>query len=92
MKANTLDAMSSILRKIRENVDLDAMNARSKCRNNCMGCPKKRLDSLHLEVMFWEAQLAKGKPPTLGDVGKLARAGEVMAAALEKNPVLCRFR
>ncbi len=76
--------MRQLIRQIQEAMPFDAPEA-NLCSGHCHGCSSKLLEYLDIRLEEWEARLAQGEQPTLGDLHQLARTARKIHRALEKN-------
>ena len=83
-KPATQQAMQQLLDDIRRQLPVGAPEA-DLCQKICIGCPKKLMVYIELEVDDWQRALDNGATPKLGDIGQLARSARKINAVMEKN-------
>lgn len=76
--------MRELITQVRAAMPFDAPRARI-CGGDCQGCSLKLLDYLDAELGSWEARLAAGETPNLGDLSGLAKTSRKVHAILERN-------
>jgi hypothetical protein len=77
-------AMALLIGQVRAAMPFDDPAAKV-CGDQCEGCPRKLLEWLDTELTHWEARLAAGEPPRLGDIDRLARSSRKVYAVLARN-------
>lgn len=87
MKPATPEAMRALIAEVRAAIPFAAPEA-LVCTGACAGCSRKLLDYLDAELAHWEARLAAGERPRLGDVSALARTSRKVHAVLVRNGLI----
>ena len=83
-KPSTPQAMQQLLNDIREQLPIGAPEA-DLCQKVCIGCPKKLLSYIELEVDDWQRALDNSVIPTFGDIRQLTRSAQKIHAVMVKN-------
>lgn len=60
-----------------------------ECKGYCGDCAIKRVEHFELMLDDWDARLAQGAQPSLGDLDELARFGRALAGMLIRARLLC---
>lgn len=84
MKPDTTIAMRQLIQKVRSIIPFD-IPEEAICSGICRGCAKKLLEFLDMELEDWEARLASGDHPKLGDIQKLAKQSQKIYTSLQRN-------
>lgn len=79
--------MEALLQQIRTALPFD-IPAAELCRGPCVGCPKKLLEYMEMELSHWQAELDAGVTPSLGDLNQRARQAKKVARAMAANGLL----
>lgn len=87
-KPNAPQAMSELINQIETAIPFDDLNEARLCSGKCIGCPKKLLEYLEQEVLFWREEVEADETIKLGDVNKLARSAKKIHRVLHLNDVL----
>lgn len=87
MKPNTTKAMTLLIAEIRATIPFDIPLERL-CNGPCVGCAKKLLEYLDMEIDGYERALEKKDTPKLGDIDKLAKTATTIYRTLEKNKIV----
>lgn len=84
-KPGTREAMSSLIRQVRDTVPFD-LPTEILCAKTCdYGCPKKLMEYLDSELVSWEARLAEGENPNFGEIQRLGKTAQKIHRVLQKN-------
>ncbi len=83
-KPDTVTAMYQLLDQIESAMPFDLSEAQI-CSGLCIGCSKKLLEYIFIELNQWKIALADGEKPKLGDIEKLAKTGKKIYRVLELN-------
>lgn len=59
---------------------------------SCIGCPKKLLELVDSELSYWEATIAQGEIPQLGDISRFAKLCKNVRRGLVRNGVIEKYR
>ncbi|WP_028876561.1 hypothetical protein [Teredinibacter turnerae] len=86
-KPSTPIAMRELLDRIAKTFPLHAPSS-SVCSKRCVGCPKKMLEFLDAEASSWQAQLAAGREPTLGELHKLGKTAARLHRVFKLNGLI----
>jgi hypothetical protein len=84
MKPDTTTAMRALIAQVREAIPFDLPEAQA-CTGECNGCTVKLLAYLEGELADWEARLAAGERPNLGDLSRVGRTSRKVYRVLAAN-------
>ncbi|GGQ24267.1 hypothetical protein [Shewanella litoralis] len=87
-KPDRMTAMRQIITQVKITFPLDQADI-FNCgpTNTCVGCPKKLLDLVDAEINYWEAAMAQGVTPSLGDISRFAKMCTNVSRGLKRNNV-----
>ncbi|MBB1437497.1 hypothetical protein EGC79_13960 [Shewanella vesiculosa] len=87
-KPDRVSAMKQLIVQIKTTFPLDSVDI-FKCgpANTCVGCPKKLLDLVDSEVNYWDAALAQGVTPSLGDISRFGKLCKNVHRGLQRNNI-----
>lgn len=86
-KPTTSSAMIQLLDKAQVAFPFE-MDEAQICAGECIGCPKKLLAYLEMELADWQGRMDDGHIPTLGSVDKLNRTCTKIHRVLQKNGLM----
>jgi len=87
-KPDRITAMKQLIAQVKQAFPLDSADIfRCGPSNTCVGCPKKLLDLVDSEVCYWEAAIARGVIPSLGDISRFGRLSKNVARGLTRNNI-----
>ncbi len=55
------------------------------CGDSCVGCPKKLLELVETEIMYWELVIERGESPNLGEISRFAKLCKNVRRGLKRN-------
>jgi len=84
MKPDTTTAMTLLLKQINETFPFAKPEAEI-CAGKCVGCPKKVLEYISMEMDYYQGQLDAKETPLLGDVSRLALIAKKSHRSLKRN-------
>lgn len=87
MKPDTQTAMRNLIAQVRTTFPFDLPEA-NLCTGVCQGCSLKLLEFVGMELAGWEARLAEGEKPNLGDLDRLAKICKKTYRVLERNGLM----
>ncbi|MGB5444893.1 MAG: hypothetical protein WBM99_05225 [Psychromonas sp.] len=76
--------MLNIILLVRADFPFDNPNIQI-CGDTCVGCPKKLLEIVEIEIMHWESVLKRGETPNLGDISRFAKLCKNVRRGLLRN-------
>ena len=87
-KPDRVSAMKRLLEQVKNTLPFDQPGIFS-CgpNNNCVGCPKKLLDLVDAEVNYWDAAIAQGVIPSLGDISRFGKLCKNVSRGLQRNDI-----
>ena len=91
MKPDTTTAMRQLITQVRDAIPFDLPAARA-CVGECNGCSVKVLEYLDGELCAWEARLAAGERPSIGDLHRLGRTSRKVYRVLAANGLVAPDR
>lgn len=83
-KPDCKTAMLNIILLVKEDFPFDDPDIQI-CGDSCVGCPKKLLELVEIEIMHWEAVLARGETPNLGEISRFAKLCKNVRRGLLRN-------
>ena len=86
-KPDRNSAMQNIITLVRADFPFDAPDAQI-CGDTCVGCPKKLLELVEIEIMHWESEIESGEPPTFDDISRFAKLCKNIRRGLVRNGVM----
>lgn len=84
MKPRPYQAMQTLIQQIRQAIPFNIPES-SLCLGPCLGCSKKLIEFLDDELCDWQAKLAQGVEPNLGEIHRLARTAKKIYKVLKAN-------
>ena len=87
MKPQPREAMSRLINEVRCKIPFHLPES-TLCLGPCLGCSKKLLEYLDIELSDWQAKLEEGVEPKLGDIQKLAKTSKKIYLTLIRNGFL----
>jgi len=87
MKPNATTAMTLLLQQINDTFPFDKPEAEI-CAGKCIGCPKKVLEYLSMEMDYYQSQLDAKQTPLLGDISRLALIAKKSHRSLKRNKLI----
>ncbi|WP_351075553.1 hypothetical protein [Shewanella sp. CAL98-MNA-CIBAN-0140] len=87
-KPDRITAMKQLIAQVKQTFPLDSPDLfRCGSANSCVGCPKKLLDLIDSEVTYWEAAIAQGVMPSLGDISRFGKLCQNVGRGLTRNHI-----
>jgi hypothetical protein len=87
-KPDRISAMKQLIVQVKQAFPLDSADIfRCGPANNCVGCPKKLLDIVDSEISYWEAAIAQGVMPSLGDISRFGKLCKNVSRGLNRNNI-----
>ena len=86
-KPDRRTAMSNIITLVRADFPFYAPESQI-CGDTCVGCPKKLLELVEMEVLEWEYKLESGETPEFSDIDRLAKLCKNVRRSLVRNGVV----
>lgn len=77
-------AAQELIDSIRDSMPFDVPEA-TLCDGICIGCPKKLLNYIEVELDDWQLSVDQKEKITLGDLNKLGRQAQKIYRVLQKN-------
>jgi hypothetical protein len=87
MKPNRATAMTNLIVQVREDFPFTLPQAQI-CAGKCVGCPKKLLELVDMELCDWESRLTNSELPLLGDITRLGKLCKNVRRGLVRNNLL----
>ncbi len=53
--------------------------------NGCIGCPKKLMELVDMELGYWQSQIRRGIPPTFDELRRFGKMCQNIRRALVRN-------
>ncbi|QDE29990.1 hypothetical protein [Shewanella polaris] len=87
-KPDRISAMKQLIAQAKQAFPLDSPDIfRCGSGNSCVGCPKKLLDLVDSELSYWEAAIAQGVTPSLGDISRFGKLCKNVSRGLARNNI-----
>ncbi|WP_137223097.1 hypothetical protein [Shewanella sp. MEBiC00475] len=87
-KPDRICAMKQLIAQAKQAFPLDSPDIfRCGSGNSCVGCPKKLLDLVDSELSYWEAAIAQGVIPSLGDISRFGKLCKNVSRGLTRNNI-----
>jgi len=86
-KPDRKTAMMQIIERVRADFPLDAPETQI-CGTTCVGCPKKLLELVDSEMMYWESNIEGGEAPNLGEISRFAKLCKNVRRGLIRNGLM----
>ncbi len=83
-KPDCKTAMLNIILLVKEEFPFDNPKVQI-CGDTCVGCPKKLLELVEIEIMHWESVIGRGESPNLGDISRFAKLCKNVRRGLKRN-------
>lgn len=87
MKPNRETALTDLIAQVRESFPFTLPQAQI-CAGKCVGCPKKLLELVDMELSDWESRLNNSELPLLGDITRLGKLCKNVRRGLVRNNLL----
>lgn len=86
-KPDRQTAMLNIITLVRDDFPFYAPETQI-CGDTCVGCPKKLLELVEMEVIDWEYKIESGETPTFSDIDRFAKLCRNVRRSLVRNGVV----
>lgn len=86
-KPDRKTAMSNIIKLVRDDFPFYAPESQI-CGDTCVGCPKKLLELVEMEVIEWECKLENGDTPEFSEIDRFAKLCKNVRRSLVRNGVV----
>jgi len=87
MKPDATTAMTLLIQQINDIFPFAKPEAEI-CAGKCIGCPKKVLEYMSMEIDYYQARLDAEETPLLGDISRLAHIAKKSLRSLQRNNLL----
>ena len=84
MKPTTTEAMTTLLNQINKALPFGMAEAEI-CAGKCIGCPKKLMEYMSMEVDYWQCRLEQNDAPDLAEFTNFANRSKRIYKSLSKN-------
>ncbi len=88
-KPDRRSAMLNIINLVRDDFPFYAPESQI-CGDTCVGCPKKLLELVEMEVIEWEFKLDRGEVPAFDEIDRFAKLCKNVRRSLVRNDVLSK--
>lgn len=83
-KPDRATAMLNIIELVKDDFPFDDPN-RQICGDDCVGCPKKLLELVETEIIYWENNIVHGELPTFKEISRFAKLCKNVRRGLLRN-------
>ncbi|WP_372882621.1 hypothetical protein [Psychromonas sp.] len=83
-KPDCKTAMLNIILLVKKDFPFDNPEVQI-CGDSCVGCPKKLLELVETEIMYWELVIERGESPNLGEISRFAKLCKNVRRGLKRN-------
>jgi len=83
-KPDRATAMLNIIELVKVDFPFDDPN-RQVCGDDCVGCPKKLLELVETEIIYWENNIEQGELPTFKEISRFAKLCKNVRRGLLRN-------
>ena len=83
-KPDRKTAMLNIITLVKNDFPFDDPN-RQVCGDTCVGCPKKLLELVETEIIYWEYTLEQGELPSFDELSRFAKLCKNVRRGLLRN-------
>ena len=83
-KPDRKTAMLNIIELVNNDFPFDDPN-RQVCGDTCVGCPKKLLELVETEIIYWESNIEQGELPTFKEISRFAKLCKNVRRGLLRN-------
>ncbi|PMH43197.1 hypothetical protein BCU68_04200 [Vibrio sp. 10N.286.49.B3] len=87
IKPDRQTAMTNIISAVRAEFPFDAPEAQI-CGDTCVGCPKKLIEMVESEVIYWEHQLSIGVLPNMTELRQFGKLCKNIRRSLIRNELI----
>lgn len=84
IKPDRKTAMLDIIELVKEDFPFDDPN-QNVCGDDCVGCPKKLLELVDTEIIYWENSIVQGEIPTFKEISRFAKLCKNVRRGLLRN-------
>lgn len=86
-KPDRQTAMLHIIKLVRDDFPFYAPESQI-CGDTCVGCPKKLLELVEMEVIEWEHNISRGEVPTFTEIDRFTKLCRNIRRSLVRNGVV----
>lgn len=83
-KPDRKTVMVNIIETVKKDFPLDAPEA-SICGDTCVGCPRKLLELVEGELIYWESKLKKDQLPDFDELNRFGKLCKNVRRGLVRN-------
>jgi len=83
-KPDRATAMLSLIELVKEDFPFDDPN-RQVCGDDCVGCPKKLLELVETEIIYWEYNISQGELPSFKELSRFGKLCKNVRRGLLRN-------
>lgn len=83
-KPTCVQAMKNLISEVRKEFPFNEPDA-NICGISCIGCPKKLLEIVDMELCEWEVKLEDNVTPKLGEISRLGKLCKNVRRGLKRN-------
>lgn len=86
-KPDRKTAMHNIITAVRADFPFDAPEAQI-CGDTCVGCPRKLIELVESDVLYWEAQLQRNELPNMTEIRQFGKLCKNVRRSLVRNGLI----
>jgi len=86
-KPDRKTAMLNIITLVRDDFPFYAPESQI-CGDTCVGCPKKLLELVEMEIIEWECKIDNGETPDFSEIDRFAKLCKNVRRSLVRNGVV----
>ncbi|MDD9174764.1 MULTISPECIES: hypothetical protein [Aliivibrio] len=86
-KPDLKTAMRNIIELVKADFPFDAPEAQI-CGDTCVGCPRKLIELVESELLYWESYIERGETPNFSEIDKFAKLCKNVRRGLVRNGIL----
>lgn len=86
-KPDRKTAMLNIIELVKADFPFDAPEAQI-CGDTCVGCPRKLIELVEGELLYWESYVERGGIPNFSEIASFAKLCKNVRRGLVRNGIL----
>lgn len=86
-KPDRKTAMLNIIELVKADFPFDAAEAQI-CGDTCVGCPRKLIELVEGELLYWESYVERGEIPNFSEIASFAKLCKNVRRGLVRNGIL----
>lgn len=86
-KPDRVTAMRNIIELVKADFPFDAPEAQI-CGDTCVGCPRKLIELVEGELLYWESYIDRGETPNFSEIERFGKLCKNVRRGLVRNGLL----